>query len=96
MSLLSGKNLGKVNLTLGELATNGFASAKNLGPEICGAARVHDLERQENSSAVKGSLPRRCTTVKPHSEPGLLFRHLPPFLSRDGERPRSGATSAPL
>ena len=82
---LSTKNFGNVNLTLGELVANGFANAKNFGPEMYGAAGVHDLQRQENSSVVKGFLPRRCTTVKPHSEPVLLFRHLPPFLSRDGE-----------
>ena len=66
---------------------------KDLGPEIGGAAGVHDLERQENPSAVKGSLPRRRATEKSHYEPPLILRQLPFLLSRDGERPRSGASS---
>ena len=84
----STKNRGKVNLTLGD-----WNEEKNLGPEMCGATGVQVLERQENSSVVKGSLPRRLTTVKSHSEPSLLLRHLPFLLSRDGDRPRSGASS---
>jgi hypothetical protein len=70
---LSTKNCGKVNLTLNEPHDEGLARAHNLGPDNCGAAGVHNLERQENSSAVKGSLPRRRTTVKSHSETSAAF-----------------------
>ena len=94
MSLLSATNFGKArphfweNLWIVDSPVQRIEVQK-----MCGAAGAQYLERQENSSAVAGFLPRRCTTVKSHSEPVLPFRHLPPFLSRDGERPRSGALS---
>ena len=82
-----------MNRTLGNWDDEGFARAKNLGPDKRGAAGVQVLERQEIPSVVKEPfLPRRLTIMKSHSEPLPPLRHLPFLFSRDGERPRSEAS----
>jgi hypothetical protein len=90
---LSTQDFGKVNLTFGEHADEGLARAKKLGPENAGQQEYTTLNDKN------AGLPSKAFyhAVAPQQSLILNQRCLsaicPSFVSREGERPRSGASS---